>query len=163
MAKTKYQLPGVDNRTRQTWNHIKPYEAPPLPLELPAEDSDFEVEDIPTPVTVEDAVPVRVVEFVREPDRYRDARMFQMDIRPLNGLAIPTRRQRQRLVLVNTHASALVYIGHEPTVTERTGFPLRPADPPLDLNAQRSYYLYNADAVETVIVGVMEEFITELE
>lgn len=160
---TRYTLPGVDNRTRETWNHIKPYEAPPQPIETSTDSKTMvPVEDAPHPTTIADAVPVRVVEFAREPDRYRDVRFYQQTIEPAKSLALGSNRARQRMSFVNMDAALNVYIGHEATVNSRTGYPLRPTDPPMETNTQRPLWLYNADTAQSIVVGIMEEFVTEL-
>lgn len=164
--KTRYQLPGVDNRQRETWNHLRAYEAPVQPLEIPTDDdSTVEVEEAPEPVPITEAVPVRIMNFAKEPDRFRDFRAFQLTIAPGSVVALARRHQRTRITLrVESAANTdIVYIGHEPTVTEQTGYPLYGGDRGQQITAQSSVYVTVASgAAAPLDVAVIEEFITEL-
>lgn len=160
---TRYSIPVGEDRERSSWNHIKPYESPMIPLEIPTDDDTMvPVEEVPEPVTLAEAVPVRVVEFVREPDRFRDARMFQIAVGPGSTVALPRRSQRRRVTLVNMDTALNVYLGHDRGVNGSNGFPLRPTDQPRSMDTQRSYYLHNADLTTAIVVGVIDEFVTEL-
>lgn len=166
-SKMKYQLPGVDNRARETWAHVRGYEAPPEPsvVTLPDDETVVPTEPIES-ATLDTVVDVRVVEFAREPDRYRDCRIYKLTVAPGDVVAVSRRRERTAVQfrLDSSTATDTVYLGHDPTVGVSTGFPLRGGNTtqPTMVKTQRPLYLFNPDTVNTYDVAVIEEFITEL-
>lgn len=163
----RYQLPGVDNRTRETWEYTRAYEMPPEPnVSTPTDDDTMvPVEEVPPSATVDNTVDVRVVNFAREPDRFRDARIYKLAVPAGVRVSIARRRERTQLTLRvdSANATDVVYIGHEKGTTDKTGYPLYGGTtyPHVIMHAQRGWELYNP-GVDDLTVAIIDEFITEL-
>lgn len=165
-ARTRYQLPGVDNH-KESWDYIRAYDAPAEPMEIPTDDDVIvPVEKTQPAATLAEAVPVRVVEFAREPDRFKDARIYQLSIAGgQQPVALGLRRERTRITFrVNSAVDTdVVYLGTGADVNANNGYPLTGgrATPPVEMTTQRALYLYNP-GVAALNVSVIEEFVTEL-
>lgn len=161
-TKQRYQLPGRDNAERESWNHIKPYEAPVM-VPTPTDDDSFvDIEPVEPAVTITEAVPVRVVEFAREPDRLRRFTTTQFTVGPGQTIPLPLARDRIRVTLSNMDTANTVYIGHTSSVNASTGFPLGfgKAQP---IEAHNSIYIHNGHDTDSIVVGVLTEYVTELQ
>lgn len=168
--KTRYQRPGPDAGQLLTESDYEAPDEPSVPdvLETTAEDtlerSETAVPEVlpePHHVNLSEAVPVRVVNFTRELDRVTGFTARQYTIAALGSVTIPGRRNRTRLVLSNSDGTLSVYFGHEDIRNAGVGYPLLPGKE-VEQFHQGTIYVHNADDTDSVIIGVHEEYVTEL-
>lgn len=109
------------------------------------------------PPTVEpDPIPVRIVyEESRETIAFTGT---QYTVLAQKTVTIPRDKNRRALRIVNINAFSNIYISSaDGSSGSFTGFPLRPGAE-LPINSTRAVYIFNAEAVNSIQIGVYYEY-----
>lgn len=144
------------------------YQQPPV-YSPPAtfEHADVYVLPKDTPVEIEEIIhqqpiPVTVVEMPRGPERVVTFVATQFTINAQQELPLSRNDNRRNLRILNVNAFSNIYIGAKAgQSTNVQGYPLRPGAE-IVINSTMPVYLFNAEAVNSIQVGVFYELVTEL-
>lgn len=163
----RYDRPGPDSGNLLNVPKYQAPEEPSVPDVLETTESaetrprpPLEPEYLPEPAPV-NPVPVHVVNYTRDLVQLTRATFYNYAVEPQKVMTIPGRRNRLRMTLRSTTADAVLYLSHSAGAGVN-GFPLVTGQPDVELQNQGTVYVYNDHDTDTFIVGVVEEYVTEL-